>query len=371
MPSSMCFVIRCGSLCKEVKWGFVERVRLHAHSTPGFDGQSKRANELILNSGFSHLEFAKDPTKKSIACVGVDDGIDFGFLECRVSRFKIALVLETPELSAGAIESVRDLHSRLDLILTHNAELLHEFPDKAKRLWLGGSYLRGSDSLYCRSKKSEISLSASRKNFLEGHKLRHEIVEKFRSRGLKVMGEGYRPYRSPKRPYGKFMYSVVVENSRAENYFTEKLVHCLLFRCIPVYWGSLTLPPEFDESGIVRFGSLEELEQIWPTLTPENYQNLGGQVLANQRAALKYCSTELSVQRSIADFFELSELREIGVEDYFGNVEEVLDGRAPFLPFSRAKFIPPVAHRLPLFTRTWSYHFRKILRPFVDWLRRR
>ena len=322
----------------------VERVRLHSHAPQGFDGQRKSAKEIILNAGISHIEFSRISKGDAIACIGIDNGIDSQFLSCDAARIKIALLLETPELNGKAIDSVRELHSRLDLVLTYSPGLLREFPDQARMLWLGGSYLRGFEFLRGDPKMPNISISVSRKNSLEGHKLRHEVVRNFRQQDLKVFGRGYRPYRSPKKPYEKFMYSIVVENSRQDHYFTEKLVQCLLFRCVPVYWGTAKLPKEFDERGILRFSSLKELEEIWPTLTAEKYQGLRRQISSNQRAALKYCSTDFTVQRMIAEFLEISELREITIENYFKDFERVLRGRAPFKPSPRARFLQPATY---------------------------
>lgn len=44
------------------------------------------------------------------------------------------------------------------------------------------------------------------------------------------------------------MYSVAIESSQEENYFTEKLIDCLITKTIPVYWGCPNIYHYFDTS---------------------------------------------------------------------------------------------------------------------------
>ena len=44
------------------------------------------------------------------------------------------------------------------------------------------------------------------------------------------------------------MYSVAIESSSEKNYFTEKLIDCLITKTIPVYWGCPNINDYFDTS---------------------------------------------------------------------------------------------------------------------------
>jgi hypothetical protein len=44
------------------------------------------------------------------------------------------------------------------------------------------------------------------------------------------------------------MYSVAVESSSETNYFTEKLIDCLITKTIPIYWGCPNISDFFDTS---------------------------------------------------------------------------------------------------------------------------
>ena len=348
------------SSCATIK----KMLTLHAHATQGFDGQASRARNIVLNSGVSDLTFSREPEVNAVACIGIDNAINQEFLDCKASGFKVAVVLETPDLAREAAESARRLSNRLNLLITHDPVLLKEFPSIGRKLWLGGSYLHRGETLAGTKKSSMISISSSRKNFLEGHRLRHLIISEFRPKGLRVFGNGYKPYRSPATPYSGFRFTLAIENAVSDSYFTEKLIHPLLFRTVPVYWGTTVLPGDFDERGILRFDSLEELRSLWVSLTEERYQNLLPYVLLNQRAALSYCSTELTIQRIISNELDLPQLagREIG--HFFTSLDALIEGRERFLPHPKTKFIPRLVHRFPPIIEACLFKIRAFLGPF-------
>lgn len=111
----------------------------------------------------------------------------------------------------------------------------------------------------------------SDKVFMPGHRLRHEIAYEF--------GFGTRPV--PRvNPYGSgthhgrmtyeeraavlahHEFAVVVENSRARNFFTEKLLDCFAVGTIPIYWGCPNIGDFFDARGILQFQTIHELTSI-------------------------------------------------------------------------------------------------------------
>ena len=49
--------------------------------------------------------------------------------------------------------------------------------------------------------------------------------------------------------FREFQFSLVIENSRQANYFTEKLCDCLYTKTIPVYYGAPNIHEYFDTTG--------------------------------------------------------------------------------------------------------------------------
>lgn len=48
-------------------------------------------------------------------------------------------------------------------------------------------------------------------------------------------------------------FSIIIENSQEINYFSEKLIDCLLTKTIPIYWGCPNISDYFDIDGFLIF----------------------------------------------------------------------------------------------------------------------
>lgn len=340
-------------------------VYAHAHAKVGFDWQRESAPELIFNAGFSRLKMIKaNDVENPIFCVAVDDAISDNFIECEISQRKVAAILETKVLSEYARKQSLRLAPHLDIVFTHDEELLAALGEKAEFLPLGGSYFRHGEKLDTSVKDRSFSMSVSRKNTLEGHILRHKIAREFSDEGIDFFGRAFRPYRNEGIPLRRYRFSIVVENANHDGYFTEKLIHSLLYRAIPVYWGSTSLPNEFDERGIVRFSDVDELRRILPSLDVEYYQSRLDSVKVNQRVALEYASTELNFQRVVAQHFKIHHLND-PIEMYFPQIHDVLSGRTRFDPRFLTRFRPEYRRLLPIFvqdSKLIAWAFRKFRR---------
>ena len=110
-------------------------------------------------------------------------------------------------------------------------------------------------------KSRGISLIASEKQSLPGHRLRHLIVKEARQQGiaLDVMGSGYRYIEDTIEGFAPYRFSVVIENSRQPGYFTEKLIDAMLYHSLPIYWGDPSIGSVFDRRGMLICKSAEEI----------------------------------------------------------------------------------------------------------------
>lgn len=80
------------------------------------------------------------------------------------------------------------------------------------------------------------------------------------------------------------MYSVVVESSEEPNYFTEKLIDCLITKTIPIYWGCPNISEYFDTSYWIKAENI-----IVTKYTEEYYQENLDKINKNFEEAKKYC----------------------------------------------------------------------------------
>ena len=123
-------------------------------------------------------------------------------------------------------------------------------------------------------KDRNISLIASAKRYMKGHKLRHKCVDWVKENGIDVdiMGRGYRSFEKKSDGLARYRFSVVIENSREENYFTEKLLDAILCNTIPIYWGCPNISQFFDTDGMVICHSREEIQNAIQGANEELYQ---------------------------------------------------------------------------------------------------
>jgi hypothetical protein len=114
------------------------------------------------------------------------------------------------------------------------------------------SWVDGNLVNYRAPKSNLCSIIVSAKKDLPGHALRHAVVDWSRSSGidLSVLGRGYQPFELKQEGLLPYHYSVVIENVQEADYFTEKLLDCMLCGTMPIYWGAPNIGDFFDPSGM-------------------------------------------------------------------------------------------------------------------------
>lgn len=153
-----------------------------------------------------------------------------------------------------------DFSRYVKTILTYDQELLKKFPDKARFYPFGGSSIAFNKWRVYPDKRKEICMIVSDKKTTEGHKLRHEIADHL-SNWIDIYGTGVgKPFDSTFEILAEYRYCVVVENSRENFYFTEKLIDPISVGTEPLYWGC----PDINQfiKPVLTFSNIKELEQL-------------------------------------------------------------------------------------------------------------
>lgn len=81
------------------------------------------------------------------------------------------------------------------------------------------------------------------------------------------------------------MYSVVIESTEEPNYFTEKLIDCLITKTIPVYWGCPNISDFFDTSYWISVQDIFNFD-----FSEEHYNKNIEKISLNYEKAKKYCT---------------------------------------------------------------------------------
>ena len=84
------------------------------------------------------------------------------------------------------------------------------------------------------------------------------------------------------------MYTIVIENSVDDYYFTEKVIDAFLTGTVPVYWGSPIVAELFNATGIMRFHDVNDLDQVLSECTKANYYKRMGAMRENFELAKNF-----------------------------------------------------------------------------------
>lgn len=216
-------------------------------------------------------------------------------------RAKLSLMIVEPEaLHARHMAGARRHHRRFYRVLTCNPGLMAAIPN-ALDFVFGSTWVPDWAGIDL-TKTRMLSLIASAKRDLPGHKLRHDMVDWLRAGGgqADVMGGGYVPFKRKSDGLAPYRYSLVIENVRERGYFTEKLVDALLCRTVPIYWGAPDIAQYFDPAGMILCESRAQMEAAVRAMSEADYAARAPALAANQARAASFADTETRAAQAVA-----------------------------------------------------------------------
>jgi hypothetical protein len=118
----------------------------------------------------------------------------------------------------------------------------------------GPWHLRGmsySDLQSSPTKTRSLSVIASNKAFIPGHRARLDFVSRLRTDladGIDIFGRGINELENKWDGLAPYKFSIAIENAVGKDYWTEKLADCFLAETLPIYFGCPNIadyfPPE-------------------------------------------------------------------------------------------------------------------------------
>lgn len=143
-------------------------------------------------------------------------------------------------------------------------------------------------------KTHDLSLIASSRRDLPGHKLRHEVAQFLSEErpDAALMGRGYAPFEAKEDGLAPFRFSIIIENVRQPHYFSEKIVDALLCETVPIYWGDPKIADYFDTQALIVCESLEEIQCAVKSIGPELYAKMLPKLRAEKQKAAYYADME-------------------------------------------------------------------------------
>jgi len=164
-------------------------------------------------------------------------------------------------------------------------------------------WTKGVDIKDQKRKDKLISLIASNKDKLPGHKIRHQIIEQLTTINYDVIGRGYKPFKEKKDGLLPYKFSIIIENSKEDDYFSEKLIDCFSCMTIPVYWGASNIGDYFDIDGMIIFNSIKDLQDITRKLSEDLYFKMKPTLINNRKLALNYSNTAQYIIDTLSEEF--------------------------------------------------------------------
>jgi hypothetical protein len=145
-----------------------------------------------------------------------------------------------------------------------------------------------------------MSIIFSQKNHLYGHQYRHSMVDAILKTNypIDIYGRGCVELNKPdnrimgcfseSEPYNTYQFSIVIENCRLPDLFTEKLINSLIYECTPVYYGSTNIEKYLPGCTIHLTGNIgPDLDIISSILkTPEVFRKTIDRYDINRKISL-------------------------------------------------------------------------------------
>ena len=220
-----------------------------------------------------------------------------------------------PEAIIHSRQAFIDNHKTFDTILTYDEEILKACPNARQYVW-GTSWISSStyNAVNVSRKQRIVSCLTGMKELTPAHTYRKMLYNSqlslsmalpitwFRSsKGAALPAIGNNPLIGDSKDplFLDYQFSVVIENCRLNNYFTEKLVDCLITKTIPIYYGCPNISNWFDTRGwiILETTSIQEFRAKCGKLP--NYDAHINVINENFERAKQYSSIATNLQRAM------------------------------------------------------------------------
>jgi hypothetical protein len=237
----------------------------------------------------------------------------------------IFVQIESSMIIDGSLMRILDnknIYDYFDYILTWDNRLLslekcYKFMSLLKYSWVKfpkkagiNTYLKyhynNITNFEYNEKKFNVSMLCGDKKWCPGHIIRHNIWDK--QNEIVIPKKFYKPKEtsilkvfpdnidiSSKRDKTEMfdsMFHICVENNKANNYFTEKIIDCIVSKTVPIYYGCPNIGDYFDLNGIIVVNSPEECIEKINKFTENDYYKMLPYIEKNYNIWLTMSSLE-------------------------------------------------------------------------------
>jgi len=175
-------------------------------------------------------------------------------------KIKFAWLLESREIVPEIIDFVKKNYDLLsfhyEAIFTCNRELLSLGPLMNYAITNAVPWVQKREVT---NKNKLVSMVASNKSMCPGHKNRLRWVDKLK---VDLFGSGFKWIENKEEGIEDYMFSVGIENSSYDTYYTEKLTDCFALGTIPIFYGNKDIGKIFNPDGIIMLDESFDVCQL-------------------------------------------------------------------------------------------------------------
>jgi hypothetical protein len=151
---------------------------------------------------------------------------------------------------------------------------------------------------HTKPKKNRMSIIASSKGYLNGHKLRHLIIQKILNSNLDIhiYGNGIKDVfrvndtrikgfiEHKPDALSEYEYTISIENTKYDYYLTEKFTDPIICGCVPLYWGANNVSSIFGSESHVDLPNSLNSDEIFEKIKDvyQNGSNKNPQIVYNR-----------------------------------------------------------------------------------------
>ena len=253
----------------------------------------------------SGFKWTKEPQKTKVF-------IDYAIVNsvrknCFIIFYNIFEII--PDVVAAIKDDFEDIVKYYEAIFTNIRELvkLHDkfkfVPACSNMPWIQEEHYK----IYNKTKL--CSMLASTKQWTSGHRYRHTWAEALKDKidlfggacGSPRLGDNepassftldlnegrsevlVDPHPDKRAAIVDYMFSIIIENSAVESYYSEKLTDCFVTGTIPIYWGTPDIGDTFNLDGIIVLNDDFDIQ----SLTKELYDSKLLAVKENYETAIQ------------------------------------------------------------------------------------
>jgi len=226
---------------------------------------------------------------------------------------RFVYLLEPPEIQDFTIPAKHGIQNNTyNHLFTHNQELL-DFTDKSTVFALPTTWIQ---NYQFPEKSFSVSALVGGKLMAPGHHLRQKLWFKEDKinipRRFFLSGNygGIENYNNnpilgkDKIPLFDSQFHVCIENTKRRNWFTEKLIDCMVTKTVPVYWGCENIGDWFDTRGFIIVDKFTDIVDACNELTEESYNEMLPYVEENYKRGVELSNVGLNLKKEMLKILE-------------------------------------------------------------------